>query len=152
MFFEKMFGNLFGMIWLIVFILGTLSLLVWMFVKKEKVAEVEEKQLIKEVYNDFIIEENNEGKFEVKNEEDITVKVFDNIEDSKMFVDVLLLRNESHDDIELKDSNYEIVEINGFFKVRKKGSERTLRKFVTIEEAQNYVKEKDSNDWSKINR
>ena len=40
-------------------------------------------------------------------------------------------------------SVYEIVEIEGSFKVRKKGSERTIRKFATKEEAANYVKEKE---------
>ena len=38
---------------------------------------------------------------------------------------------------------YEIIEQDGFFKVRKKGSERTIRKFLTELEAINYVKEKE---------
>ena len=38
---------------------------------------------------------------------------------------------------------YEIVEVDNFFKVRKKGSDRTLRKFATLDEAEDFVKEKE---------
>jgi len=139
MFLEKTFGNLFGIIWLIIFILAILGLLVWLFIKKEKVEEVEKRELVKEQYNGFSFEETEDGKFEVKKEDGNVVKTFDKLEDCKVFVDVLFLRSEN-------DSNYEIAEEDGFFKVRKKGSERTLRKFKTEEEAENYIKEKESND------
>ena len=145
---EKLFGNLFGLIWLLVFIGAIIFLIVWLFIKRdfvEKKEDVVKKELLRENYGGFLICENEEGKYELKKENGILIKVFDSLEDAKVFVDVLLLRNEN-------DSVYEIVEIGGFFKVRKKGSERTLRKFETEEEAENYVKEKGNNDWSKVDR
>ena len=141
MFLEKTFGNVFGIIWLLIFILAVLGLLVWLLIKKEKVEIVEKRELIKEDYNGFSFEETEDGRFEVKKEDGSVVKTFDKLEDCRVFVDVLLLRSEIEN-----DSNYEIVESDGFFKVRKKGSERTLRKFETEEEAENYIKEKESND------
>jgi hypothetical protein len=45
---------------------------------------------------------------------------------------------------EEKTSEYEIVEVDGLFKVRKVGSERTIRKFITKKEAVEYVKEKEN--------
>ena len=143
MFLEKMFGNVFGIIWLVVFIVAVLSLLIWTFAKKEKVVketmEEVKKELIKDTYKDFIIEENDEGKFEILKSDEKINKVFDSFEDCKIFIDVILLRRENN-------SSYEIIEIDGFFKVRKKGNERTIRKFLTQEEAEDYVKEKESND------
>lgn len=151
MFLENLFGSLFGLIWLIVFIVAVLALLVWAFIKKDKeiiVVEREEeieekveevKSSLKEEYKNFNIEENENNKFEVKKNEK-SLKTFDSVEDCKMFIDVLLMRNEE------KESIYEIVEIDGFFKVRKKGSERTIRKFSTLEEAEDYVREKENND------
>ena len=137
---EKMFGNLFGIIWLVVFILAVWCLLIYLlFVKKDKLEEVTKKDLIKEIYKECIIEENFEGKFELKNNDGTIIKSFDSLEDAKIFVDVSILRKED-------DSNYEIIEVDNNFKVRKKGSERTLRKFATMEEAQNFVKGKGKND------
>lgn len=139
MIFEKMFGNLFGIIWLIIFILAILALLIWMFIKKnyflENGGRNQEKELIKEIYKDVLIEENKEGKFEIQK----FGKIFDSVDDCKIFIDVLFLRNENN-------SNYEVFEAEGFFKVRKKNSERTLRKFYTREEAEDFIKEKEEND------
>lgn len=146
MFLEKLFGNIFGLIWLIVFTLGILALLVWMIIKKDKVISEEvveevKKEYLKEEYSGFLIEENENNKYEVK-KDDRVLKTFDVVSDAKMFIDVLLLREEENQ----KESVYEIVEIDGFFKVRKKGSERTIRKFATLEEAEKYVKEKEIDD------
>ena len=163
MFLENLFGSTFGIIWLLVFTVAVLALLVWLVVKKDKeiieikvkdeekveevvVAPVEEKVQevkvpFKKEYKGFLIEENENNKFEVKKEEKV-LKTFGAVEDCKMFVDVLLLREEESK----SDSAYEIVEVDGFFKVRKKGSERTIRKFETLEEAEDYVREKEDND------
>lgn len=146
MFLEKLFGNIFGLIWLIVFTLAILALLVWMIIRKDKVTceeVVEEikKEYLKEEYKGFLIEENENNKYEVK-KDDKVLKTFDTVSDARMFSDVLLLREEESE----KESVYEIVEIDGFFKVRKKGSERTIRKFATLEEAEEYVKEKEIDD------
>ena len=138
MFFEKMFGSLFGLIWLVIFIVAVFVLLIREIVRKEKVIKIE-KELLKEVYKKNIIEENEEGLFEIKKEDGSIVKTFSTFEDCKVFIDVLLLRKE-------EVSSYEIVEADGFFKVRKIGSSRTIRKFDTEEEAEMYVKEKESND------
>ena len=107
MFLENMFGNLFGLIWLIIFILGIAALIIWLFIKQNKVEEVEKNEISNDV---DVVEE--EKKVEVVEEKTIS-------------------------------EGYEIVEQDGFFKVRKKGSERTIRKFATELEAINYVKEKE---------
>lgn len=122
MFLEKMFGNTFGLLWLAIFSLSILALVVWLFIKKDKV-----------VKND-LVSNNREEKVEEKIEVAAPI-----VEQTKEPIK------------EEKKSNYEIIEIDGFFKVRKVGSERTIRKFATNEEALSYVKEKE-NDWSKINR
>jgi hypothetical protein len=41
MFLEKLFGNTFGLIWLIVFLVVVLGLIVFLFIKKEKDIENE---------------------------------------------------------------------------------------------------------------
>lgn len=115
MFLEKMFGNTFGLIWLIVFSLAVLALIVWLFIKTDKVVE-----------NKPIVSEEQE-KVEVSKEE--IASVVEAVKEDKK---------------EEKLSDYEIVEIDGSFKVRKTGSERTIRKFSTYEEASNYVKEKEN--------
>lgn len=154
MFFEEMFGNLFGLIWLILFSLGVIVLLIWMLIKKDsKINEVEENnEIILINYKNFYIEKKENNKFEISDTEGKVIKNFVSLEDAKFYVDALLLRSEEMENEEGKDSLYEIFKSEGFFKVRKKGSERTLRKFDSEEEALNYVKEKENNDWSKINR
>ena len=136
-----MFSNAFGLTWLIILTLASGALLVFLFIKKEKVVEVieEKRELLKETYNSYLIEEREDGVFEVKKEDGKVEKSFDNFNDCKIFIDVLNLRSES-------DSNYEIFEEDNFFKVRNKGSTRTLRKFTEREEAENYIKEKENND------
>ena len=129
MFLEKMFGNTFGMIWLIIFSLAVFALIVWLFVKKDKMitkintSKVEEKEVVI----------TTEVKSQNVKKEDVVAPIK---EEKKT---------------EEKTSEYEIVEVDGLFKVRKVGSERTIRKFITKKEAVEYVKEKE-NDWSKINR
>lgn len=150
MFFDKMFGSLFGFVWLVIFVVAVLGLLIWLLLKNDKVlinnSESEDevkKDLFKEDYNNFVIEENEKGLFEVKNKKNEVLKFFSSLGDAHVFIDVLLLREEKENE---ENSNYEIVEINGSFKVRKKGSEKTIRKFNSEEEALNYVKEKECND------
>ena len=152
---ENLFGGVLGFILLCVFIVSTLFFLVYHLVKKDvllyeektvedakKVTKI--KELIKEEYKGFVIEEDENNNFVVKDEVKI-LKKFDKYGDCKVFIDVISLRKESN-------FNYEIVEIDGFFKVKKKGNERIIRKFVTYQEAENYVKEKENNDWSRTNR
>lgn len=142
MFLERIFGNLFGIIWLGIFTLAILILFIWLLLKKEKNNEIvnnEEKEYLMETYKEYVIEEKESGEFEVKKEGHI-LKSFNNFGDCKIFIDVLLLRDEKRENI------YEIIEVDGFFKVRKKGSERTIRKFNVLEDAQDYVKEKENND------
>ena len=128
MFLEKMFGNTFGMIWLIIFSLAVFALIVWLLVKKDKMitkintSKVEEKEVVITT--------------EVKSQNVKKEEVVAPIKEEKK--------------TEEKTSEYEIVEVDGLFKVRKVGSERTIRKFITKKEAVEYVKEKE-NDWSKIN-
>ena len=129
MFLEKLFGNTFGMIWLIIFSLAVFALIVWLLVKKDKMitkintSKVEEKEVVI----------TTEVKSQNVKKEDVVAPIK---EEKKT---------------EEKTSEYEIVEVDGLFKVRKVGSERTIRKFITKKEAVEYVKEKE-NDWSKINR
>ena len=141
MFLERIFGNLYGLIWLIVFIMFVAFVFVCIMFKKENNLYREEKikEYFKEIYKEYNIEENEVGKFEVKKNE-IALKTFDSVADCKIFIDVLLLREEKNESV------YEIVEVDGYFKVRKKGNERTIRKFDNLEEAKNYIKEKENND------
>ena len=124
MFLEKMFGNTFGMIWLIIFSLAVLSLIIWLLVKKDKIIakinafKTEEKEVVK--------------TFEVKVQDDAKEEVIAPVEEIK------------EEKKEEKNSVYEIVEVDGVFKVRKIGSERTIRKFSTRKEAVEYVKEKEN--------
>ena len=119
MFLEKMFGNTFGMIWLIIFSLAVLSLIIWLLVKKDKIIakinafKTEEKEVVK--------------TFEVKVQDDAKEEVIAPVEEIK------------EEKKEEKNSVYEIVEVDGVFKVRKIGSERTIRKFSTRKEAVEYA-------------
>ena len=122
MFLEKLFGNTFGMIWLIIFSLAVFALIVWLFVKKDKMitkintSKVEEKEVVI----------TTEVKSQNVKKEDVVAPIK---EEKKT---------------EEKTSEYEIVEVDGLFKVRKVGSERTIRKFITKKEAVEYVKEKEN--------
>ena len=122
MFLEKMFGNTFGMIWLIIFSLAVFALIVWLLVKKDKMitkintSKVEEKEVVITT--------------EVKSQNVKKEEVVAPIKEEKK--------------TEEKTSEYEIVEVDGLFKVRKVGSERTIRKFITKKEAVEYVKEKEN--------
>ena len=122
MFLEKMFGNTFGMIWLIIFSLAVFALIVWLLVKKDK-----------------MITKINTSKVEEKDVVTTTEVKSQNVEKEEV---VAPIKEEKK--TEEKTSEYEIVEIDGSFKVRKTGSERTIRKFPTYEEASNYVKEKEN--------
>ena len=126
MFLEKMFGNTFGMIWLIIFSLAVLAL-----VKKDKA--IAKTNVIKVEENEVVT--TGEVKAQEEKKEEVIASVEEIKEEKK----------------EEKNSVYEIVEVDGFFKVRKIGSERTIRKFSTRKEAVEYVKEKE-NDWSKNDR
>jgi len=117
MFLEKLFGNTFGLIWLIVFVVAVFALIAWLFVKKEKVV-IEDK--IEEIVNnnDEIVEEATNNKEKVI-EEKVEVKE------------------------EPISGEYEIIESeDGFFRVRKIGNERTLRKFATRIEAENFIEKR----------
>ena len=122
MFLEKLFGNTFGMIWLIIFSLAVFALIVWLLVKKDKMitkintSKVEEKEVVI----------TTEVKSQNVKKEDVVAPIK---EEKKT---------------EEKTSEYEIVEVDGLFKVRKVGSERTIRKFITKKEAVEYVKEKEN--------
>ena len=131
MFLEKMFGNTFGMIWLIIFSLAVLALIVWLLVKKDKA--IAKTNVIKVEENEVVT--TGEVKAQEEKKEEVIASVEEIKEEKK----------------EEKNSVYEIVEVDGFFKVRKIGSERTIRKFSTRKEAVEYVKEKE-NDWSKNDR
>lgn len=103
---NKLFGNTFGIIWLVVFMMAVLILFVWLLIFDKDNGEV-----IKEVNN------TNGEEIEVVKE---TTKIEKNI-----------------------FSEYEIIESeDGFFRVRKSGSDRILRKLLTREEAEKYVEER----------
>ena len=120
MFIEKLFGNTFGMVWLIIFLAAVLALMLWIILKKEK----EEK----------IVEINEEVTPVV---EEVPVEVKEEVKETVS-----------------NDSEYEIIESeDGFFRVRKVGSERTLRKLATRVEAENFIEKRGlKHDWSKANR
>ena len=107
MFFDRLFGNVFGYIWLLILVVGIIALFLWVLLKKEdKTSVLEEKE-------EVVVEEVVEDKKNIM------------VEETK------------------KDSEYEIiVGEDGFFRVRKVGSERTLRKFATRIEAENFIDKK----------
>ena len=56
---EKLFGNTFGMIWLVVFMVAVFGLIVFMFVKKDKaVGEEKQNVEVKEEVIEEIVENN----------------------------------------------------------------------------------------------
>jgi len=119
MFIEKIFGNTFGMIWLVVFMVAVLGLIVFMFVKKDKVLDTEDEKHLE--VKDEPVDEVVENKEESENTQESTT------ESSEVTV----------------NTEYEIIESeDGFFRVRKVGSERTLRKLATRSEAEEYIKAK----------
>ena len=125
---DKLFGNMFGMIFLVVFMLVVLALIIFMFLKKDNIEDVEEQ--INDNTHEDIVNEVVEDKENVSSIQEVTVQSSEST----------------------SNSEYEIIESeDGFFRVRKVGSERTIRKFSTRKEAVEYVKEKE-NDWSKNDR
>lgn len=120
MFIEKMFKNTFGMIWLLVFLAAVFALIVWMFTKKDKVKE-ENNELVEEI------------KEEVKGEPVVETEVTaieTKVEEKQVEKEVL-------------NKEYEIIEgEDGFFRVRKIGAERTLRKFSTRIEAEDFIEKR----------
>jgi len=125
MFLEKLFGNTFGLIWLIVFMAIVLGLIVFLFVKKEK----NEKEIV-----------GDEEKVERVVEETSTV------EKEEKFEETVIDEVKMEENSVATTSEYEIIESeDGFFRVRKAGTERTLRKFATKEEAVEFVKQKENN-------
>lgn len=119
MFLEKMFGSVYGKIWLIILLVAILALIVFLLFKKGK----EEEPTIEES------EEKNkeESVVEGTTKPQSIVKEQDEIVDYGDFIIV-----ESED---------------GFFRVRKKDNERTIRRFSTRVEAENYIEKRNlSND------
>ena len=117
MFFEKMFGNLFGYIWLLIFLAAVVALMLWVVLKKENKITVNEEKA-EDITEEAVVEESTVKETPVIMEE---VKTEEN-----------------------KDNNeYEIIESeDGFFRVRRVGNERTLRKFSTRIEAENFIDKK----------
>lgn len=111
---EILFGSTFGLIWLIVFLVAILALIVWLFIKKEKDLE------------------NSNEKEEIINEKEEA-----NVIEKEEIVEV---KEEIKENV---NNEYEILESDdGFFRVRKIGSERTLRKFATKMEAEDFVEKR----------
>ena len=130
MFIEKLFGNTFGLVWLIVFMVAVLALIVWMFVKKEN-KTVENKVVEEDVTNsmeilsDTVVSETSETvNEEVSSVADVEEVVVETKEEKFETVAAEPVVN--------VDNDYEIVcSEDGFFRVKKVGNDRTLRKFST---------------------
>ena len=122
MFIENLFGNVFGIIWLIIFLVAILALIFWVILKKEKEIVLEEKV---EESNDEVVEE----KEEVRTIWPTPVMKKEVSEQTKK-------ENVSNNDYEILESD------DGFFRVRKVGTERTLRKFSTRVEAENFIEKR----------
>lgn len=115
MFLEKLFSNTFGLIWLAIFVVAAFVLIIWMFAKKENVSEYSE---VKEVEP---VSEQVEEKEIVETKEEVVIEQKE----------------------EAVNKDYEILESeDGFFRVRKVGSDRTLRKFSTRIEAENFIEKR----------
>lgn len=124
MFIENLFGNVFGLVWLIIFLVAVVALIFWIILKKEK-----ENIVIENVDEKLEIEEKEEVKEEIKTIWPKAVVKQETIEQTK--------------EKKVPDNEYEIVESeDGFFRVKKVGNERTLRKFSTRVEAENYIEKR----------
>ena len=94
--------------------IAILSLIVWMFIKKDK--NISDKEKI--TANEELVVDKKEA---IKEE----------------FV-------ESEKGESASNKEYEIIESeDGFFRVRKFGSERTIRKFISRDEANDFVNKKE---------
>lgn len=113
MFLEKLFGNTFGLILLIVFMIVVLGIIIFLFVVKEK------DIVVINGIDEFVDEIENNSK-------------------------VSELGSNLEENVDNKPE-YEIIESeDGFFRVRKIGGERTLRKLSTREEAEEFVRQKEN--------
>lgn len=127
MFFEDTFGNIFGIIWLIIFIGGVVTLALWLIFREEKENCNEVKE---EIVNDSC-KEKTENK-EVEKEEKETT------EENKVEEKVVVEEKKVVEEVKYRIDSGE----DGFFRVKKVGDNRTIRKFSTKLEAINYVNEK----------
>lgn len=117
---EKMFGSVYGKIWLVIVLIAILTLIVYLLLRKEKVEELTIEESKEKNKEEIVVEETTETQSVAKEQQ-----------------------NESVD-----YGNFIIVESeDGFFRVRKKDNERTIRKFSTRVEAENYIEKRNlSND------
>lgn len=123
MFLEEMFGNIYGYIWLLIFLVAVVALALWIILKKEKET------------ND-VIEDDNVSSEEVEVKEEIKT----------IWPTQVIKPKASEKTKEEIDTNnlYEIIESeDGFFRVKKKGNDRTLRKFSARIEAENFIDKKE---------
>lgn len=115
MFLEKMFGSVYGKIWLIILLVSILALIVFLLLKKGK----EEETAIDENKEESVVEETIKPQSVVKEQDEIVD-----------YGDFIIVESE-----------------DGFFRVRKKDNERTIRRFSTRVEAENYIEKRNlSND------
>ena len=175
---DKIFGSVFGMVWLIVFLVAILALLVWILLKKEKENVlgmkqeakssseiVEEKVVASEVVDNvsqqdnkiYEIIESGDGFFRVKKVDSGKVlRKFGTKEEAQNYVSEKENNNfvnmEEKKEVEQISKTYEIMSgEDGFFRVRKIGSDKTLRKFTTRKDADSFIKEKENVSWLILN-
>ena len=116
MFFERMFGNIYGYIWLLIFLVAVIALVLWVLLKKENKIKVV----------------NEENKEEIVTKEEV-------VEETPIKETVVIEEKKENNE----SNEYEIIESeDGFFRVKKVGNERTLRKFSTRIEAENFIDKK----------
>ena len=125
MFLEKLFESIYGKIWLIILLVAMLALIVYLLVKNEK---NEVKEIVEKVNNDS--NEHEDNKEEVVQNDTETIEkekedkvIEENVPDYGEFV---IIKGD-----------------DGFFRVKKKDSERTIRKFATIIESENYIEKRN---------
>lgn len=128
MFLEKLFESVYGKIWLIILLVAILALIVYLLIKNEKREAVKKEADEEKNFNEDSVNANEESHVETENiekdnRENIEEKTYDELPDYGEFV---------------------IVKgTDGFFRVRKKESERTIRKFATVIEAENYIEKRN---------
>ncbi len=120
---EKLFGSTFGLIWLLIFIVVVFVLIIWLLIKKDNVCVNSDEQV------------ESTSNIDINEEKEVFAQENKVVEESKY-------ENKEHVS---PNSEYEIIESeDGFFRVRKVGTERTLRKFATMEEAKAFIKGKEN--------
>lgn len=123
---EKIFANLYGVISLISLMVILLGIMMWVLLKKDT--------------------NNRQDNVLIKEEKEETVSVTDTTKEETVIETPDVQQEKgiiANVNCDIVNTEYEIVESeDGFYRVKKVGNDRTLRKFSTRIEAENYIEKR----------